>query len=90
MTGGGLAVGVCHDTPGDTVATWLRHGAQQRARAQRHGHDTAEGACDTVLVGAMTWRDTAGLGAMHTACACRLGQGVHPVHPTHFLLRTLF
>ena len=38
MTGGGLAVGVCRDTLGDMAATWMRHGAQQRALTR---NDTA-------------------------------------------------
>ena len=45
MTGGGLATGVCRNTPGDMTATWLRHGTQQ------HAHDTVEGACDTAGAG---------------------------------------
>ena len=73
-------------------ATILRRGLATRRPAQqynaRHGQPSLRhGRCeayDTTPCTPRHGRDMAGLGAVRTACACKLGQGVHLVHPTQF------
>ena len=68
---------LCCDTvqPGATI---------QRSSTPRYG----AGACDTSghkpRYGQTRANDTAGLSAVRSACARKLGQGVHLVHPTQF------
>ena len=97
VTGEGLAAGVCRDTPGDMAVTWLRHGAQQRARVRastrqgtlatrsKGGHDTVPYAPRYSPARAMTRPYVHGLGAMLAQCAPSQGPlGVYLVHPTQF------
>ena len=59
------------------AATW----SGKRATLLRHGRCWA---CDTAPCTPRRSHDTTGLGTMRAACARRLGQGVHLVHPTQF------